>query len=61
MNKDHNHIQVPRLGQVPTNGNRFQAILKAAAMLRRIQESDRADDMQVIQARRRLAWGYTPG
>lgn len=30
MNLTHDHIHHPKLGDIPTNGNRFQAVLDAA-------------------------------
>ena len=33
MNLDHDHIEHPALGQVPTAGNRFAAILQASKQL----------------------------
>jgi hypothetical protein len=61
MNLDDKHIQVPRLGQVPTNGNRFQAILDAAKKLHYLQACDRIETYQAVAARRRLAWGHWVG
>lgn len=34
MNLTHDHIHHPKLGDIPTNGNRFQAVLDAARELR---------------------------
>lgn len=58
MNLDDQHIQVPRLGQVPTEGNRFKAILKASKTLHALQQLDRIQDHAAIVARRRMGTGY---
>lgn len=41
MNLDHAHLHHPKLGQVPTNGNRFKAILEASKRLHGIQAAER--------------------
>lgn len=58
MNLDDQHIQVPRLGQVPTEGNRFKAILKVSKTLHYLQQLDNFANHAAIVARRRLGTGY---
>lgn len=55
MNLDHQHIHHPQLGQVPTAGNRFQAILKAAKRLHEIQRSETAQAAANARIERRIA------
>lgn len=55
MNLDDKHIFHPALGQVPTAGNRFQAILKAAKRLHEIQTSSTAQAAANARIERRVA------
>jgi hypothetical protein len=44
MNLDDQHICHPKLGDIPTDGNRFAAILKAAQHLHGLQTGQRVAD-----------------
>lgn len=55
MNLDDKHIFHPSLGQVPTAGNRFQAILKAAKRLHVIQADEAHQDAVNNRIRRKSA------
>lgn len=55
MNLDDKHIHHPQLGQVPTAGDRFGAILKAAKRLHEIQTSQTAQAAANARIERRIA------
>jgi hypothetical protein len=60
VNQDHDHIQHPRLGQVPTNGNRFTAIMEAAAKLHTQQLTTRIGQALESRLNTRMALRSVP-
>jgi hypothetical protein len=60
VNQDHDHIFHPALGQVPTNGNRFAAILEAAAKLHAQQLTERIGNALESRLNTRMALRSVP-
>lgn len=54
MNLTDHHIHHPQLGQVETGGDRFRAILRAAARLRTAQESEANKAAVLARIKRRV-------